>query len=99
MEVRYNKGDVFSKGMFNQLTFQVKVLQGVHLTRGLNLIKISCFCPQKSNNLDRIVHLVHLQALCDFRLLKMHFQFQFLTLKWNFELKSSRIGGEVGKYG
>lgn len=100
MELRYNKGYVFSKGMFNQLTFQVKVLQGVQQTRGLNLIKMSCFCPQKSNNLDRKSNqLVHLQTLWDFRLLNKHFQFQFLALKWSFGLKSSRIGGEVGKGG
>lgn len=34
--LKYNKGIVFSKVMFNQLTFQVKVLQGVQMTEGLN---------------------------------------------------------------
>lgn len=60
----YNKGFMFFKVMFNQLTFQVKVLQGVQLTKGLNLIKRSSFCPQKSNNLYRKSNkFVNLQTL------------------------------------
>lgn len=96
--LRYNKGFVFSKVMFNQSTFQVKILQGVQLTKGLNLIKRSWVCPQKSNNLYRKSNqFVYLQTLWDFRVLNI--QFQFLAPKWSFGLQSSRTRGEVGKGG
>lgn len=72
---RYNKGYLFSKVMFNRLTLKAKVLQVVQLTRRINLIKISCFCPKKLNNQDRNLILFVLTNIVDFRLLNMQFKF------------------------